>query len=178
MTDPPNNLETKRFILRVPVLNDATVIFQKYAQDMEVTKFLVWYPHENINTTKDFIQKCILSWNNGKAFPWVIVRKKDNELVGMFELRIDKFRADIGYVIAKEYWGLGYATEVTKLVIDWVLSQESIYRVWATCDIENIASARVLEKVGMKREGILRRFTIHPNICGEPRDSYCYSAVK
>jgi RimJ/RimL family protein N-acetyltransferase len=106
------------------------------------------------------------------------VRKNDDEVIGMFEPRIDKFRADIGYVIAREYWGLGYAIEIIKAVIEWAIMQDSIYRVWATCDIENIASARVLEKAGMKREGILRRFIIHPNICDEPRDSYCFSMVK
>jgi len=108
----------------------------------------------------------------------VIVRKSDHELVGMLELRIDHWRADLGYVIAQEYWGNGYATEVTKSVVEWALMQADIFRVWATCDVENPASARVLEKAGMQREGILRRFTVHPNISDEPRDSYCYSAVK
>jgi RimJ/RimL family protein N-acetyltransferase len=106
------------------------------------------------------------------------MRKNDDELIGMLELRIDGPRADLGYVIAREYWGNGYATEITKSVIEWAMAQESIFRVWATCDIENLASARVLEKAGMQREGILRRYIIHPNISNEPRDSYCYSVVK
>jgi RimJ/RimL family protein N-acetyltransferase len=175
---PPEILETSRLLLRIPLLNDANAIFQKYAQDQEVTKFLVWKPHANMNVTKAFVHGCIKCWQDNSAFPWVVVRKNDHELVGMIELRIDKFRADLGYVIAREYWGNGFATEITKSVIDWAITQESIFRVWATCDVENIASARVLEKAGMKREGILRRFIIHPNISDEPRDSYCYSVVK
>lgn len=165
-------------MLRIPALADAQVIFKKYAQDMEVTRYLIWRPHKDVGVTEEFIQRCIASWSNGEAFPWVIVRKTDNELIGMFELRIDQFRADFGYVIAKEYWRLGYATEVANLVVEWALNHEEIYRVWATCDVENIASARVLEKVGMVREGTLRRFAVHPNISSEPRDSYCYSAVR
>ncbi len=178
MTKPPATLETSRLLLRLPVLDDAIAIFQKYAQDQEVTKYLIWQPHENINITREFIHRCIQCWQDETAFPWVIVRKSNNELVGMIELRIDKFRADLGYVIAREYWGNGYATEITKSVIEWAMAQENIYRVWATCDVENLASARVLEKMGMQREGVLRRFMIHPNVSDKPRDSYCYSLVK
>ena len=178
MTRPPETLETIRLLMRMPVLADVDTIFRKYAQDKEVTKFLIWRPHENINVTREFILRCIQCWENETAFPWVIVRKNDSELVGMIELRIDKYAANLGYVIAREYWGNGYATEATKTVVEWAMLQESIYRIWATCDIENLASERVLEKAGMQREGILRRFIVHPNISNKPRDSYCYSVVK
>ena len=178
MIKPPEILETTRLLLRLPISEDADVIFKKYAQDPIVSKYLVWRPHDNVNITKEFIHRCILCWSNGNAFPWVITRRCDNELIGMFELRIEKYSADLGYGIAREYWGNGYATEITKSVIEWVMTQENIYRVWATCDTENIASARVLEKAGMQREGILRRFIIHPNISETPRDCYCYSVVK
>jgi ribosomal-protein-alanine N-acetyltransferase len=178
MIKPPEILETTRLLMRMPVLDDVASIFQKYAQDKEVTKFLIWRPHENITVTREFILRCIQCWKDETTFPWVIVRKNDNGVVGMLELRIDKYIADLGYVIAHEYWGNGYATEITKAVIEWAMAQEKIYRVCATCDVENLASVRVLEKVGMQREGILRRFIVHPNICDEPRDSYCYSVVK
>jgi ribosomal-protein-alanine N-acetyltransferase len=96
----------------------------------------------------------------------------------MIEIRLDKFRADFGYGIARQYWGYGYTTEAAKIVIQWALEQESIYRVWAICDVENVASTRVMDKAGMQKEGILRRFMLHPNISTEPRDCYCYSIVK
>ena len=178
LTKPPEIMETLRLLMRPPVLDDAGVIFQKYAQDQEITKYLIWRPHESINVTREFVRRCIRCWKDGTAFPWVIARKNDDELVGMLELRIDNFRADLGYVIAREYWGNGYATEITKSVVDWAMAQEKIFRVWATCDVENLASARVLEKAGMQKEGVLRRYIVHPNISDEPRDSYCYSVVK
>jgi ribosomal-protein-alanine N-acetyltransferase len=62
--------------------------------------------------------------------------------------------------------------EVVRVIVDWALSQQSIYRICAFCDMENTASARVMEKVGMQREGLLRRYIIHPNISDEPRDCY------
>ena len=55
--------------------------------------------------------------------------KDDNELIGMIELRIEPFRADLGYALARAYWGKGFATEMTKAVVQWAISQESIYRV-------------------------------------------------
>jgi RimJ/RimL family protein N-acetyltransferase len=178
MIKPPELLETSRLLLRLPVLEDSEAFFLKCAQNREFVKYVVWRPHENINVTRDFIQRCIRCWQDETAFPWVVVRKNDRDFIGIFEIRIDKFRADLGYGIAREYWGNGYATEITKSVIAWALMQDQIYRVWATCDIENLASARVLEKAGMQKEGILRRYIIHPNISDEPRDSFCFAAVK
>ena len=69
-------------------------------------------------------------------------------------------------------------TEAVRAVVEWALSQPGIYRVWAVCDVDNAASAKVLEKVGMRCEGILRRWVIHPNIDAAPRDCYCYAIIK
>ena len=70
------------------------------------------------------------------------------------------------------------AAEALRPIVEWSLAQPGIFRVWALCDVDNAASARVLEKVGMRREGLLRRNTMHPNVSDEPRDSYCYAIVK
>ena len=69
-------------------------------------------------------------------------------------------------------------TEAMRAVIDWTFRQPSIYRVYATTDVENVASRRVLEKVGMQCEGTLRKHIVHPNISDVPRDSYMYAIVK
>jgi RimJ/RimL family protein N-acetyltransferase len=69
-------------------------------------------------------------------------------------------------------------TEVLKMAISWFLDQESISRVCAFCDVENLGSARLLESVGMQREGILEKWMVHPNLGPEPRDCISYSIVK
>jgi ribosomal-protein-alanine N-acetyltransferase len=107
-----------------------------------------------------------------------LVRKKDTQLIGMIEIRISKHKADLGYVLTKSEWGKGYMPEAVKVIIDWALRQNNIYRVWAVCDLENDSSARVMEKVGMRKEGVLKRWLIHPNIAPEPRDCFCYSVSK
>ena len=63
-------------------------------------------------------------------------------------------------------------------MIDWAFKQPDIFRVQAICDVENIGSARVMEKAGMVREGLLRRYVVHPNISDEPRDAFLYAIVK
>jgi [ribosomal protein S5]-alanine N-acetyltransferase len=175
---PPETLNTSRLLLRLPSADDAKLIFKKYAQDSEVTKFLTWHPHEKSKATKAFIERCIKCWEDGTAYPWVITRKEDNELLGMIEMRINGFSADIGYVIAREYWGNGFAPEAARIIVEWALKQDGIHRVWAVCDVDNTASARVMEKVGMHNEGILRQFILHPNIDSNLRDCYCYSITK
>lgn len=174
----PKTIETDRLMLRLPTLDDAEEIFLKYAQDPEATKYVVWAPHSSIMETKEFIRSCVQRVENGNPFPRVIEIKSNHELIGMIDLRIERHRADFGYVIARAYWGKGYATEALKVIVGLALSQENIFRVWAVCDVENIASARVMEKVGLEREGILRRHIVHPNISDEPRDCFCYSIVK
>lgn len=176
--NPPKILETKRLRLRKPVLQDADEIFRKYAQDSEVTKYLTWRPNRNIKETRNFVRACLQAWEEGKAFHWVIVRQKDNQLLGMITARVDDYKWELGYVLARPYWGSGYMTEAVQKIVDWALKQEGIYRVWSVCDVDNLASARVMEKAGMRREGVLRRWSMHPTISDEPRDSYCYATTK
>jgi RimJ/RimL family protein N-acetyltransferase len=107
-----------------------------------------------------------------------LIGKEETRLLGAAEIRIDRFKVDLGYVLARSEWGKGYMPEAAQALISWALGQEEIYRVWAVCDVENRASARVMEKVGMQREGILKRWVIHPNISTEPRDCYCYAIYK
>lgn len=175
---PAEIIQTERLVLRPPRLSDAQSIYEAYAQDAEVTRYVIWRPHQSVQETERFLSDCVASWERGDAFPWVMTLREDGKLIGMIEIRINEFKADVGYVIARPFWGKGLAAEALLPIVEWARMQQSIYRVWALCDAENVASARVLEKVGMKREGLLRRNMIHPNISDEPRDSYCYAIVK
>lgn len=176
---PPETLETERLALRMPAMDDADEIFSSYARDPEVTKYLLWTPHRNIQTTRKFLRECLSTWKKGTSFQWAIIRKEDKKLLGMVSCRPEEgHKAQLGYVLARSEWGKGYATEAVRALVDWAVSQDGIHRVWAACDVDNKASARVLEKVGMVREGTLRRWSIHPALSPKPRDSYCYAKTK
>jgi RimJ/RimL family protein N-acetyltransferase len=174
---PPEKFSTPRLRLRRLAQTDAEAIFHSYAQDTEVTRFAVWSPHISVDASRAYVQRCLDGWENGTEYTWAICLL-DGSLIGALALRVTGFKADTGYVIARRFWGQGYAAEALQAIVAWAFAQATIYRVWAVCDVENTASARVMEKAGMTREGILRRWILHPQAGPEPRDCYCYSIVK
>ena len=174
----PEQIETERLILRKPLMDDALFIFTGWAQDQEVTRYLTWRPHQCIEQTQEFVQSCLFAWEQGTRFPYMITLKGSGEVIGMIDPRIEGPKVGIGYGAARAHWGKGYVTEATRAIIAWAFQQPSIYRVYATTDVENIASRRVLEKVGMQCEGILRKYILHPNRSDIPRDSYMYAITK
>ncbi|HLO15258.1 MAG TPA: GNAT family N-acetyltransferase [Anaerolineales bacterium] len=174
----PERIETKRLVLRKPRLDDASAIFHGWAQDKEVTRYLTWRPHQRIEQTQEFVRGCLAAWEHETRFPYMITLKEAGEVIGMIDPRIEGPKVGIGYGAARAHWGKGYITEATRTIIEWAFQQPSIYRVYATTDVENVASQRVLEKVGMQCEGVLRKYILHPNISAVPRDSYMYAIVK
>lgn len=175
---PPEQFETERLILRKPRMDDAPAIFSAYAQDPEVTRYMTWRPHKNVEETYRICELMLKLWDNGEAYSYAITFKNSDSVIGMIAMHPEGFKVGIGYVLARPHWGKGYITEAVLAVTNWLLAQPDIYRVFATCDVENLASARVMEKVGMQREGSLRKYIVHPNISDEPRDSYIYAIVK
>lgn len=176
--DMPEQFETDRLILRKPRRDDAQIIFEGWAQDSEVTRYLTWRPHERIEQTQEFVQSCIRAWESKTRFPYLIILKETAKVIGMIDPRIEGPKIGIGYVASRVHWGKGYVPEATRAIIDWAFQQPSLYRVYATTDVENIASQRVLEKVGMRCEGILRKYIIQPSMSQVPRDSYIYAITK
>jgi len=175
---PPEIIETERLILRKPRMDDAPAVFSGWVQDPEVTHFLTWRPHENIGQTESMLATAIIEWEGDKRFPFMVTLKESGDVIGMIDVHIENHKVAIGYVMNRTYQGNGYMTESARAMIEWAFGQPSIYRVYATTDVENIASRRVMEKAGMQREGILRRYVVQPNISDEPRDSYMYAIVK
>ena len=175
---PPEQIETERLILRKPRMDDAPAVFSGWVQDLEVTRFLTWRPHENIGQTESMLERAITAWDGDARFPYMITLKAGSNVIGMIELRIEGHRAELGYVMNKLFQGRGYMTEAARAIIHWAFQQPNIYRIYATTSVDNIASQHVMEKLGMLREGLLRKYIIHPSISDEPRDSYMYAIVK
>lgn len=175
---PPEWFETERLILRKPRTGDAPTIFITYAQDPEVTRYMTWRPHKRVEDAYQAMELTLKLWEDGSAYSFLITLKESSSVIGMIAIHPQDFKASIGYVLARANWGMGYMTEAADTIVKWLLAQPDIYRVFATCDVENSASARVMEKVGMIREGLLRKYIIHPNVSDIPRDSYMYAIVK
>ena len=173
-----HHLETDRFLLRRPTLSDASAIFEGYAQDDAVVQYLVWRKHQNIAATRQFMAYCVEQWDSGESQPFVIAARATGLAVGMIDLRRASHRVTLGYVLARDYWGKGCMTEVCSAVMQHLLSDPATSRIEGVCDVDNVGSARVMEKIGMKREGLLRAYITHPNVSSMPRDAYLYSRVR
>jgi len=178
MVRPEETWETDRLLVRPAACADAQELFDGYACDPEVAKYMIWRPHRDIGETLAFLRRCEAAWTDGSAFPWTLRLKDGGAFVGMLETRIRETSADVGYAVSRRFWRQGLMSEALGTFVAWALRQPEIHRVWATCDMENVASAGVLERVGMQKEGVLRRWLVHPNVSGTPRDSFCYSIVK
>jgi RimJ/RimL family protein N-acetyltransferase len=170
---PPDVIETPRLLLRKPLLDDAVIIHTGYASDPEVTRYLLFRPDQSLNEVEDFLKRTLVSWARGSSATWAITLRTDGSLIGMIDLRLEG-EANLGYVLARRYWNLGLMTEAVRGVVDWALSQETIHRVWAVCEVDNLASARVLEKAGFQFEARLERWMVFPNLGEVPRDCLRY----
>lgn len=171
-------LEFDHYRLRKPEAKDAAAIFRNYTQSETVTKYLIWKPHQTLQDSIDWIAHCQAVFHEDTNLKYVIALKSTDEAIGMIDAAVDGFQAGIGYVLAEPYWGKNIMTQALKIVLDKVLALPGVYRVWALHDLDNPASGRVMEKAGMKYEGLVKRGAILPNLSTEPRDVKLYAITK
>lgn len=174
----PDTFHTARLDFRPIALDDAGPIFDTYAQDPQVTCFLTWRPHRSLADTQIYIADC-LARSRIVSRTYVLTERDDGTLRGAIDLRlIEPHRLEFGYVLARVCWGRGLMTEALNEVVHWALARPHIFRASSVCDVENIASARVMENAGLIREGLLRRWLVHPNISDAPRDCFIYGRTR
>jgi len=174
----PEFFQTTRLNLRPIAPSDAGSIFTAYAQDAEVTRFLIWPPHQTPADAQVFVDHC-LTQSPYHTRTYALRRRTDDTLLGALELRRPlQHRLEFGYVLARPFWSQGLMTEALSAVVTWAFDQPAIFRISAVCDIENTGSARVMEKSGLVREATLRRWLVHPNIASEPRDCFLYARTR
>jgi len=173
----PSSFRTTRLVLRRPRLADAPVIFERYASDPEVTRFLSWPRHSTVADTRTFIEFSDAEWASWPAGPY-LVESRDNVLLGGTGLAFETpERASTGYVLARDAWGLGYASEALGGIVT-IARALGVRRVQALCHAQHRASWRVLEKNGFAREGLLRRHLVFPNLdLRMPCDVLSYALV-
>jgi ribosomal-protein-alanine N-acetyltransferase len=178
MMKAPDRIETDRLVLRRPHAADAAAIFARYASDPDVTRFLGWPRHQSVADTDAFLGFCNAEWTRWPAGPYVIESRTGNTLLGGTGLGFETpTRASTGYVLAKDAWGQGYATETLRAMIE-LASRLGVQRLYALCHPQHQHSWHVLEKCGFAREGTLRGFAEFPNL--EPSilaDVLCYATI-
>ena len=171
--NPPRSFRTERLLVRKPDDADAPDIFA-YATDPEVSRFLPWTPHRNIEETRGFLKRCHEVWKDATAYPYVIRHHAAEAVIGMLEFRPQAHKVELGYVLSRPYWGQGLMTEALRPVVAWLQTQPQVYRIWAYHDVANLGSGGVLRKLGLRHEGRLGRY-FQPAAASEPRDCEMYA---
>lgn len=126
---------------------------------------------------RKFVTEAMVDAAENKRARFCLVVEYKGQVIGAGELRVTDWYnecAEIGYVLHPAYWGQGFATEIANILLAFGFEQLDMHRIFATCDPENIASFKVMEKVGFQSEGRIRD---HMRINGGWRDSLVYSML-
>jgi RimJ/RimL family protein N-acetyltransferase len=171
-------IETARLLLRPPAPSDAEAVFTRYASDPEVTRYVGWPRHQTMDAAHAFIAFSLNEWQRWPAGPLLICERESGEVVGGSGYAFEApDRAMTGYVLAKDRWGRGYATEALAAIVGFA-PQLGLKRLYALCHVAHRPSWRVLEKGGFEREGVLRRAYEFPNLApADPQDVFCYARL-
>ena len=151
-------IKTPRLTLRRIEPNDAAMMFRNWANDDEVTHYMRWTAHKDVDETKATIQDWFDGYKESNKYHWGICLE-DGEMIGSVGVIMTAeydFKAEVGYCIGRRYWGHGYTSEAVKAVIGYMFTNTDIERIEAYHSILNPASGRVMAKAGMRREGFAK----------------------
>lgn len=153
-------IETDRLILRPFVMADATAMYENWASDPEVTKYVTWPPHSSIEITRMVVRDWVDGYERADRYNWIIILKGEDKPIGnisVVHLYEHVEACEIGYCMGKPWWGCGIMTEALKAVVDYLFEHVGFNRISARHDPQNIGSGRVMQKAGMTYEGTLRQ---------------------
>jgi len=172
----PTTIYTERLLLRRPVADDAASIFERYAGDVDVCRYLAWPRHRSIEDTHAFLEFSDAEWQCWPAGPYLICSLSNGELIGSTGLGFEQPEcASTGYVLARDSWGKGIATEAL-LAMCKIAQDLSVEKLYANVYPQHQASRRVLEKAGFELEGVIRQSFEFPNLeAGVKQDVVCYA---
>lgn len=169
-------LHTERLLLRRPTVEDANAIFSSYPTQKEVTKYLLFPPHESIQDTLNFIQWSDEQWEKKGGYNFILCSKADEGRViggvglyleglddGSDESKLPAGVARVSYYIVKDQWRKGYATEACKKMIELAI-EVGITKLVAPVHPDNLASIRVLEKCGFQEDAMVCEMLVLPNL--------------
>lgn len=151
-------IETPRLILRRARTEDAEAMFRNWANDAEVTKYLTWAVHGDLDVTKRLLANWVENYQKDDYYQWMIVLKELGEPIGsIMASTVGRAQsAHIGYCIGKPWWHRGIMSETLKAVMDFLFDEVGYHRVEAMHDPNNPNSGGVMKKCGMRYEGTLR----------------------
>lgn len=170
-------LETKRLTLRRFTLDDAEAMYNNWANDERVTRFLTWTPHESVDFTRQLLDMWCSEYENDDYYNWAI--QYEGEIIGNISVVRCSDRseyAEIGYCMGYKYWNKGIMPEAAKAVIDYLFGEAGFNRIGISHAVKNPASGRVAQKCGLTYEGTMRQY--FKDVNGEYLDISFYGILK
>lgn len=153
-------LETDRLVLRRFIREDVAAMYQNWASDGEVTKYLMWPAHSSTEVSKAILEEWVDSYSDESYYQWAIVLKDNGDepigSIGVVEKNENISMVHIGYSIGRTWWHKGITSEALKAVMDFLFDTVGVNRIESRHDPRNPYSGKVMEKCGMKYEGTLR----------------------
>lgn len=166
------HLHTERLLLREYTLDDFDAV-HAFASDRRIAEFVEWGPNTKADT-RNFLEACSFAQSQPQRTKFTLaLTVPKGDPIGSVSLSVVGGKGELGYVVAAECWGRGYATEASQAMLVFGVKDLGLPEVTATCRPENVASARVLEKIGMSRIGLRKADKF---IRGQWRDSLVFSA--
>ena len=170
-------LTTERLVLRRIGLEDVYDYYERIASDGDVTKYMLFDPHQDIGESLESIQRTLERYEEGRCYRWGIALRDDDSLIGVFELlRFDEQEesCSFAYMLAKAWWNQGYATEAVKEAFRFAFEEMGVRKIAADHMAPNAASGAVMRKAGMVQVGILPgKYEKH----GQRHDAIVYERV-
>ncbi|MCL2405340.1 MAG: GNAT family N-acetyltransferase [Defluviitaleaceae bacterium] len=173
------SIETARLILRKFKEDDFEAV-HSYASSAENTTYMLFGPNDD-EDTRAFIKRSIASTSkdNITNYSFAVVLKETGNLIGACDLHMEGHTPEVGWLVHIDYWGKGYATEMGRALLKLGFEEHNLRRIIARCDVENVGSSRVMEKLGMRREGLFREYRrTRPGSGKLYRDELCYAILK
>lgn len=143
-------LETDRLILRPLCIEDAQEIFQNWVSDPEVSKYMTWNTHQNVEATIQWLRYVEMNLDKDGIYDWGFVRKADQVLIGSGGIyyKEDRGMFSLGYNIMRACWKQGYASEAATRIVQFATEELQQKRLFAFHAKDNPNSGKVLEKIG------------------------------
>lgn len=158
-------LETSRLILRKFKIEDADAMYNNWAGDEEVVKYLTWPAHSSVDVTKKTLKNWISSYDRKDYYQWAIVLKENGPepigAIGVNTYNDAVSMVHIGYCMGKAWWHKGIMSESLKCIMDFLFEKVGAKRIESRHDPRNPHSGDVMKKCGMKYEGTLRNSDIN-----------------
>lgn len=177
LTEIPRKLSTKDLQLRPSNTTDAEGMFAMLS-DPESMKYWSDPPISDLDTAVEVLNKDLESDAQGNSMCWAITLRGQDHMIGkciLFQFSRDNHRAEIGYILNREYWRRGLTHQALQAVIEFAFNTLKLHRIEADVDVENTASLGLLEKLGFEREGLFReRWRVY----GEWQDSVMLGLLK